>query len=115
MATLQQIIAAIPVGKTNAMKVPDFEQAVGNKPSGTNNNQTRREIKSAIYDNDIPIGSSPPVGCWLIWLIDSDAECQEVVDQLSSIIQEYTRKMDAIKNGWQRRKQSKNTGNPWPK
>jgi len=112
MATLQQIIAALPVGKTNAMKVPDFEQAVGNQPKGTNNDQTRREIQSAIYNDEIPIGSSPPVG---YWLIDSDAECQEVVDRLNSTIQEYTKKRDAIIRGWQKRKQSKNTANPWPK
>ncbi len=56
MATLQQIIAALPVGKTNAMKVSDFEQAIGNQPSGTNNDQTRREVKSAIYGNEIPVG-----------------------------------------------------------
>jgi hypothetical protein len=112
MATLQQIIAALPVGKSNAMKVPAFEQAVGNQPTGTNNDQTRREIKSAIYDNDIPIGSSPPIG---YWLIDSDAECQEIVDRLNSTIQEYTRKRDALIRGWQKRRLSKNTTNPWPK
>ena len=62
MATLQQIIAALPIGKANAMKVPVFEQAIGNQARGTNDDQTRREVKSAIYDNEIPIGSSPPVG-----------------------------------------------------
>ena len=112
MATLQQIIAALPIGKTNAMKVPVFEQALGNQASGTNNDQTRREVKSAIYDNEIPIGSSPPVG---YWLIDSDVECQEIVDRLDSTIREYTAKRDAIIRGWQKRKQSKLTGNSWPK
>ena len=112
MATLQQIITALPVGKANAMKVPDFEQAIGNQPSGTNNDQTRREVKSAIYDNEIPVGSNPHAG---YWLIDSDAECQEIVDRLNSTINEFTAKKDAIIRGWQRRKQSKLTVNPWPK
>jgi len=112
MATLQKIIATLPVGKTKAMKVPAFEQAIGNQTKGTNNDQTRREVKSAIHDNEIPIGSSPPIG---YWLIDSDAECQEIVDRLDSTIQEYTAKRDAIKRGWQKRKQSKIAGNPWPK
>lgn len=112
MATLSQIITTLPIGKSNAVKVPNFEQAIGNQPKGTNNDQTRREIKSAIYNNDIPIGSSPSIG---YWLIDSDAECQEVIDRLNSTIQEYTKKRDAIMRGWQKRKQSKNTNNPWPK
>lgn len=94
------------------MKVPDFERAVGNQPSGTNNDRTRGEIQSAINDNDIPIGSSPSVG---YWLIDSDAECQEVVDRLDRTINQFTTRRDAIIRGWQRRKQSKLTPNPWPK
>ena len=32
MATLQQIISSLPVGKTNAMKVAAFENAIGNQP-----------------------------------------------------------------------------------
>lgn len=112
MATLQTIIAALPVGKNNAMNVPDFEQAIGNQPTGTNNDQTRREVKSAICDNDIPVGSSPPVG---YWLIDSDAECQEIVNRLDSTISELTAKRDAIVRGWQKRKQSKSGTTPWPK
>ncbi len=81
MATLQQIIDALPVGKTNAMKVSDFEQAIGNQPGGTNNDQTRGEVKRAIRDNEIPVGSSSHAG---YWLIDSDAECQEIVDRINS-------------------------------
>ena len=112
MATLRQIIAALPVGKTNAVGVPAFEQAIGNRPRGTNNDQTRGEVKNAIHDNEIPVGSSSQAG---YWLIDSDAEYQEIVDRLNSTIRTYTAKRDAITRGWQRRRQSKLTGNPWPK
>ncbi len=112
MATLQQIIAAIPIGKMNAMRVTDFEQTLGNQPSGTNNDQTRREVKNAIYNNDIPIGSSPHAG---YWLIDSDAEYQEVIGRLDSTINQFTAKRDAITRGWQRRRQSRSTPTPWPK
>jgi len=112
MATLQQIIAAIPVGKMNALKVTNFEQVIGNQPSGTNNDQTRREVQNAIYNNDIPIGSSPQAG---YWLIDSNAEYQEVVGRLDSTINKLTAKRDAITRGWQRRRQSKSTATPWPK
>jgi len=112
MATLQQIILALPVGKTNAMKVPVFERAIGNQPSGTNNDQTRREVKEAIVVHDIPIGSSSQRG---YWLIDSDAECQEIVDRQNATIRDYKAKRKAIVRGWTRRKASKASGNPWPK
>jgi len=112
MATLQQITSAIPVGKTNAMKVSNFEQAVGNQPSGTNNDKTRKDVNDAIMNNDYPIGSSPQKG---YWLIDSDAEYQEVVDRINSTITELTAKRDAISRGWTKRKASKSTATPWPK
>lgn len=112
MASLQQIIAALPVGKRNAMKVSDIEQCIGNQPSGTNNDQTRNEVNSLIYDHNIPVGSSSKAG---YWLIDSDAEFQEVIDRLNATIETYVAKRDALTRGWQKRKNSKSTLNPWPK
>jgi hypothetical protein len=112
MATLEQIILHLPIGKANAMKVPAFERAIRNEPSGTNNDQTRREVKDAIVSNDIPIGSSPQRG---YWLIDSDAECREIVDRIKATIRDYEAKRKAIIRGWKRRKASKASGNAWPK
>ena len=112
MATLQRIILSLPIGKTNAMKVPIFERAIGNQPSGTNNDQTRREVKDAIISNDIPIGSNSQRG---FWLIDSDDECREIVDRINATIREYETKRNAIIRGWRRRKASKASGNTWPK
>lgn len=112
MATLQQIIAALPIGKSNALKVADFENSIKNQPSGTNNDQTRREVQNAINNNEIPIGSNPHRG---YWLIDSEAEYQEVIGRLNSTIDQFIAKRDAISHGWQRRKQSKSTQTPWPK
>jgi hypothetical protein len=112
MATLQRIILSLPIGKANAVKVPDFERAIGNQPSGTNNDQTRREVKDAIISNRIPIGSSPQRG---YWLIDSDVECREIVDRINATIRDYEAKRYAIISGWRRRKVSKVSGNPWPK
>ena len=112
MATLRQIILSLPVGKAYAMRVPAFEREIGNEPSGTNNDQTRREVKDAIMGNDIPIGSSSQRG---YWLIDSDAECQEIVGRVNATIADYEAKRDAIVRGWTRRRASKRSGNPWPK
>ena len=47
MASLTQIIAALPVGKENALKVPVIEQVIGNQPSGTNRIQL--EFKKEIF------------------------------------------------------------------
>ncbi len=112
MATLQQIVSSLPVGKPSAMKVSAFENAIGNQPRDTNNDQTRGEVTDAIVNNEIPIGSNPQRG---YWLIDSDAECQEIVDRLDAIIRAYAIKRTAIVNGWTRRKQSKASDRPWPK
>ena len=112
MATLRQIINLLPVGKANVIKVPAFETAIGNRTAGTNNDRTRREIKAAIMNDKIPIGSNPQGG---YWLIDSDAECQEVVDRINATVADFIAKRDAIIRGWQRRKASKQSGNPWPK
>ena len=112
MASPQQIIAALPIGKQNAIKVAQIEQIIGNQPSGTNNDTTRNEVAGLIHSHDIPIGSNSHFG---YWLIDSDAECQEVVGSLNSIISTYVEKRDAIIRGWQKRKLSKNTQYPWPK
>ncbi len=112
MATKVQIISAIPVGKAKAIKVAAFETAIGNVPKGTNNDTTRKEVSDIIVQDGIPIGSTSYHG---YWLIDSDAECKAVLDSLDARIATYTKKRDAIKRGWDRRKASKAAGNPWPK
>ena len=112
MATLEQIIQHIPVGKGNAMRVSDFEQAIGNQNVGTNNDQTRREVDDAIINHDVPIGSNPQCG---YWLINSDDECNEVVTRLKNTAEKYRQKAEHIRNGWNRRRGSLPTGNPWPK
>src|ERR1035437_615989 len=108
----QQIISALPVGKADALRVSDFETAVGNQSSGTNNDPSRKEVNEAILNDHIPIGSSPQCG---YWLIDSDAEFQEVIDRIDATIAAFKAKRDAIEDGWKRRKRSKLSGTPWPK
>ena len=111
MASMQQIISNLPVGKPNAVSASNLEQMIGNQPIGTNNDKTRDEIRKAILDNEIPIGSC--VGGY--YLIDSDVEYQELIDKLNTTITQYQRKINAITNGWQKRRQSKLSGTPWPK
>jgi hypothetical protein len=107
-----QIISAIPVGKANAIKVAAFEAAIGNVPKGTNNDTTRKEVSDIIVQDGIPIGSTSYHG---YWLIDSDAECAEVLASIDKTIATYKAKRDAIEAGWNKRKAMKAAGTPWPK
>jgi len=102
----------MPIGKANAVKVRDFEQAIGNLPAGTNNDQTRREVNDAIMNHEIPIGSNSQHG---YWLINSDQECDEVLESLNNTAEKYRQKAEHIRNGWNRRRGSLPTGKPWPK
>lgn len=111
MATRNRIITALPVGRSNAIKVRAFGLAVGNPRKGTNDDNTRNEVTALINNEDIPIGS----GHRGYWLIDSDAECAAVLDSIDEKIATYKKKRDAIERGWNRRKASKNAGTPWPK
>ncbi len=77
MTTANKVLQQIGVGKANAMRVAKLEQAIGGQASGTNNDATRRLVSEMIEEQEIPIGSSSGHG---YWLIDSDAECDEVCD-----------------------------------
>lgn len=111
MATSQQIIANLPIGKANAIKVSDLEVVIGNQIVGTNNDETRNDVRNAIFNDEIPIGACRNG----YYLIDSDAEYQEIIDKIDSIIKTYEEKKAALAKGWQKRKQSKQVGIPWPK
>jgi hypothetical protein len=111
MASIQQIISNLPIGKSNAISASNLEQAIGNQPIGTNNDQTRDDIRRAIFDDEIPIGSCVHG----YYLIDSNTEYQDLINKLNATITQYQHKISAITNGWQRRRQSKLSGNPWPK
>lgn len=111
MATHQQIIAALPIGKRNAKNVATIAKRLGIPPSGTNDDKTRKEVVGTIHTDNIPLGSNRSG----YWLIDSDQECNEIVAALNETIAIYVNKRDAILRGWKKRKQSKNTPTPWPK
>jgi hypothetical protein len=106
MATSQQIITNLPIGKANAIKVLDLETAVGSQTVGANN-----DVQKAIFNDEIPIGSCRNG----YYLIDSDAEYQEIIDKIDTQIKAYEEKKIALAKGWQRRKLSIQSGIPWPK
>ena len=89
MATTQHIIAKLPIGKANAIKVPNLERSIGNLSIGTNNDITRSNVRKAILKDRIPIGSCSKSG---YYIINSDAECQEVIDKINATIDGYIKK-----------------------
>ena len=111
MATSHQIIKNLPVGKANAIQVPDLKTAVGNQTVGTNNDETRNDVRNAIFNDEMPTGSCRNG----YYLIDSDTEYQEIIDKIDFRIKTYEEKKAALTKGWQKRKQSKQIGIPWPK
>lgn len=112
MATPDQIIAALPIGKNNAMKVADIERRIGNQPSGSNNDRTRREVKRLVNHYNLPLGSSSAKG---YWIINSEEELQKVLDGIEATIEKYKYKQNSLIEGWERRKVSIKLNHPWPK
>lgn len=111
MATVEKIIKYLPVGKSKAIHVNEFEQKVGNMPAGTNNDITRIEVRDAIRINKIPIGSSRSG----YWLLNTDDEFKEVMKSIDSKIDDLIEKKTAMEKGWAKRKRSLKTNNHWPK
>ena len=60
------------------------------------------------------IGDNPDVKIGISAYLTIDIK-EQIIDRLNSTINEFKTKRDAIIRGWQRRKQSKQTVNPWPK
>ncbi len=82
MATHQQIITALPIGKRNAKNVANIAQRLGIPPSGTNDDKTRKQVVRTVHTDDIPLASNRSG----YWLIDSDQECDDVVAALNETI-----------------------------
>jgi uncharacterized lipoprotein YmbA len=112
MASTQDIIRELPIGKGNAISANELERRIGNQPTGTNNDETRRDVSLAILEGKIPVGSSSSSG---YWLINSDEECSEVTSAIQSTINSYQEKIRAIQQGWEQRRNSLGTDSPWPK
>lgn len=95
MATVSQLLAAIPFGKQNAIHAQALAQQLG-LPVGGNEVETRQLIREAIKQGHI-ILSIPVIGYW------RSNNQQEVIEYINSLQERadeiYERSLD-IKNAW---------------
>ena len=95
MATVPQLLAAIPYGKQNAIHAQDLARQLG-LPVGGNEVETRQLIREAIKQGHI-ILSVPVLG---YWRSNNRQEVIEYIDSLQERADEiYERSVD-IKNAW---------------
>lgn len=95
MATIPQLLAAIPYGKNNAVHAQTIARQLG-LPIGGNEVETRQLIREAIGQGHI-ILSIPVIGYW------RSNDKQEVIECIRSLREranEINDRSDAIKDAW---------------
>jgi len=95
MATIPQLLAAIPYGKNNAVHAPKLAQKLG-LPVGGNEVETRQLIREAIGQGHI-ILSTPAIG---YWRSNNKQEVIECINSLRERANEINDRSDAIKDAW---------------
>jgi hypothetical protein len=111
MANIQDLINVLNDGKVNARHASELEVAL-NMDVGHTQEPTRGLIREAVIENEFPIGSIPRTG---YFLINTEEEYQETIDDLKARAQGLQRRIEAITRGWERRKASRSEGGNWPK
>lgn len=95
MATVQQLLAAIPYGKNNAVHAQKLAQQLG-LPVGGNEVETRQLIREAIEQGHI-ILSIPVLG---YWRSNNKQEVIECIKSLRERANEINDRSEAIKDAW---------------
>ena len=80
-------------------------------PVGNTNEPTRGLISECILDDKYPIGSCSHG----YFLIDSEDELNEVVASLRSRIDGIEARIASLREGWTRRRASRQSGGNWPR
>jgi len=111
MAEVQELINALDDGKDNAIHASDLESTLG-MDVGHTQEPTIGLIRKAIINDELPIGSIPDVG---YFLIHTEQEYQEAITNLEARAQGLKRRIEAVTRGWERRKASRAAGENWPK
>ncbi|GEM_PF-5144259 len=110
MATIQDLIQQLDDGSQNYQNADDIGASLG-LDAGRTAEPTRELIREAILDESIPIGSNTNG----YFLIDSEDELKSVLQSLKSRIEGLQERIDSLEEGWQRRQESRNEGENWPK
>lgn len=103
MSGINDLIDALNDGMKNAQKASELERVL-EMDVGHTQESTRDLIRSAIVNDNIPIGSNRNG----YFLIDNEPEFSDVIKGLQ-------RRIDGLQNGWQKRHESRETGKNWPK
>jgi hypothetical protein len=111
MATIDDLISVLADGKGNSQHAYELENVL-NMDAGHTQEPTRDLIRDAIVDHEIPIGSTPQDG---YFLIDTEEELNEVVSNLQQRIEGLQNRINGLRRGWHRRQDSRANGGNWPK
>lgn len=95
MATINDLLGVIPLGKQNAIHAEDIASLL-NLPTGGNQVETRGLIREAILQGNI-ILSIPKVG---YWRSNNKSEVEAYITSLNERAQEINERSIAIKQAW---------------
>ncbi|MBM4306292.1 MAG: hypothetical protein FJ123_06090 [Deltaproteobacteria bacterium] len=111
MATINDLISALGDGKGNSRHANQLENTL-HMDVGHTQEPTRDLIRDAIVEHEIPIGSTPQDG---YFLIDSEEELYEAINNLQQRIEGLQNRIKGLNCGWLRRQESRTKGGNWPK
>jgi hypothetical protein len=111
MATVKALVHVLGDGIGNAMHAAAIEEQL-NMDSGHTQEPTRDLIRDAITNHNIPIGSLPRNG---YFLISTEIELNKVLSSLEQRIVGLQNRIQSLRDGWQQRCSSRAQGGNWPK
>lgn len=111
MSKLDDLILVLGDGKANSQHASDLENEL-DMDIGHTQEPTRDLIRYAIVNHQIPIGSTPQTG---YFLINTKEELDEAANNLEQRIIGLQDRIEGLRRGWQRRQQSRSNGGNWPK
>tara|TARA_B100000614_G_C14185462_1_gene343213 strand:+ start:205 stop:537 length:333 start_codon:yes stop_codon:yes gene_type:complete len=110
MATTDELIVALGDGSRNAKTALKLQQEL-NMDAGHTQEPTRDLIRSAIIEQNIPIGSTSNG----YFLINDESEMDRVIGGLKSRILGLQNRIECLKKGWRDRQLSRQKNGNWPK
>ena len=111
MATIDDLISILGDGKGHSKYAYELENTL-HMDAGHTQEPTRDLIRDAIVNHEIPVGSTPQDG---YFLIDNEEELDETINSLQQRIEGLQNRINGLRRGWQRRQDSRLGGGNWPK
>jgi len=111
MATIDDLISALGDGKGDSQYADELQNIL-HMDVGNTQEPTRNLIRDAIINHEIPVGSTPQDG---YFLIDTEEELNEAISNLLQRIEGLQNRINGLRRGWKRRRDSRATGGNWPK